>query len=182
MEDAAIVQLFWDRSEEAIEETRNKYGGICRSIAMGVLHSREDAEECVSDALLALWNAIPPQRPRFLGAFLGRIVRNAALDCYDYNSALRRDSGFPALLEELAECVGGEDEEMNLHLLGQAISAYLAALPAPQRQVFLRRYWYCASIGKIAEEFHFSASKVKSMLHRTRLGLRDHLIKEGYDL
>ena len=182
MEDAAIVQLFWDRSEEAIAKARDKYGGLCRRIAMGVLHSEEDAEECVSDALLALWNAIPPQRPGHLWAFLGRLVRNIALDRYDYNTAQRRCSPFPALLDELSDCVGGADEEVDLHLLGQAISAYLAARPAIQRQVFLQRYWYCASIQEIADRFHFTPSKVKSMLRRTRLGLRDHLIKEGYEL
>ena len=186
MEDAAIVQLFWDRSEEAIEETRNKYGGICRSIAMGVLHSREDAEECVSDALLALWNAIPPQRPRSLGAFLAKITRNLAINRLRDGNAQRRGGGqVPLALEELGECVspeGSPEGELDRQAAEEALNRFLDGLPPLQREVFLRRYWYLDSIEDIARRAGWSKSRVTTTLHRLRVRLRAHLIQEGIDV
>ena len=183
MEDKDIVALYWARSEEAIRATAAKYGAYCAAIIRRLLGDGRDSEECLNDTWLGAWNAMPPQRPIRLPPFLGRIARNTALDRYDYNTAQCRGA-LPAVLEELGECVSGAplEESLDLHALGEAISDYLDTVSPAARRTFLRRYWYCASIGEIAEEFHFSASKVKSMLHRTRLGLRDHLIKEGYDL
>lgn len=184
MEDREIVELYWARSEQAIRETAGKYGGYCRAIIRRVLGSREDAEECLSDTWLGAWNAMPPQRPERLGPFLGRIARNTALDRYHYNTAQKRGGAFEALLEELEECVGGSplEEDLDLRQLGESISAFLDTVPPVQRRVFLRRYWACVPLAEIAGEQGFSVPKVKSMLHRTRKGLRAYLIREGYDL
>ena len=184
MEDREIIALYFSRAESAIAETAKKYGGYCRAIAQRILKSPEDAEECLSDTWLGAWNAIPPQAPNCLRLFLGRITRNLALDRYAYRRAEKRNSDFDAVLEELSECVGGGSAEADFDaaLLGEAISRYLAACKREQRQVFLRRYWYGDSIQEIAKEFSFTQSKVKSMLHRTRQGLRAFLREEGVSL
>ena len=184
MEDKDIIALYWARSEEALRETAGKYGGFCAAVIRRILGDNRDVEECLGDTWLGAWNAMPPQRPERLGPFLGRIARNTALDRYDYNTAQGRDGGFTAVLDELAECVGGDPagEAFDLRRLGEAISAYLDTLPAAARKVFLRRYWYCDSIAEIAVRYGFTQGKVKSLLHRARKGLRAHLIKEGYDL
>ena len=183
MEDQEIISLFWARSEEAVTRTAQKYGGYCRAIIRRILPCPEDVEECLSDTYLGAWRSMPPQRPRVLPPLLGRIARNAALDRYAYCAAAKRRGSFAAVLEELGGCAGGDStqEAVDCALLGEAIGRYLGRLE-PVRQVFLRRYWYCDSIGDIAERFAFTPSKVKSMLHRTRAGLKNHLIEEGFSL
>ena len=149
-----------------------------------MLGDGRDAEECLSDTWLGAWNAMPPQKPARLPPFLGRIARNTALDRYDYNSAQRRDGGFEAVLEELGDCVGGTplEEDFDFRRLGEAISGFLDTASPAARLVFLRRYWYCDGVAEIAAGTGYSQSKVKSLLHRTRQGLKEHLRKEGYDL
>ena len=126
---------------------------------------------------------MPPQRPLRLPPFLGSIARNTALDRYDYNTAQCRGA-LPAVLEELGECVSGAplEESLDLHALGEAISDYLDTVSPAARRTFLRRYWYGDSLEDIARRYGDSISKVKSLLHRTRKGLREHLIREGYGL
>ena len=184
MEDREIIALFWNRAETAIQACREQYGGYCRAIAARILKSPEDTEECLSDTWLGAWNAIPPQAPNCLRLFLGRITRNLALDRYAYRRAEKRNSDFDAVLEELSECVGGGSAEADFDaaLLGEAVSRYLSACKREARQVFLRRYWYGDSIQEISKEFSFTQSRVKSMLHRTRQGLREFLREEGFSL
>ena len=184
MEDREIIALYWQRLEQAIEETAKKYGAYCRTIAMGILRSGEDAEECLNDTWLGAWNAIPPQQPACLRLFLGRIARNAALDRYAYCRAEKRGGNLEAALEELGACVSGGtlEADFDLQLLGDAISAYLRSVKPRQRQVFLRRYWYGDTLEEIGRRFGLSPGAVKSMLHRTRRGLRDYLIQEGFTL
>ena len=184
MEDREIIALYWQRLEQAIEETAKKYGAYCCTIAMGILQSREDAEECLSDTWLGAWNTIPPQRPASLRLFLARITRNAALDRYAYRTAQKRGDGLAAALEELGECVSGStlEADFDLQLLGDAISAYLRSAKPLQRQVFLRRYWYGDTLEEIGRRFALGQGAVKSMLHRTRRGLREYLIQEGFSL
>lgn len=184
MEDKDIIALYWARSEEAIRATAEKYGGYCRAVIRRVLGDGRDGEECLNDTWLGAWNAMPPQRPGCLAVFLGRIARNTALDRYSYNTAQRRCGGFEAVLEELAECVGGDPagEDFDLRRLGEAIAAYLDTVSPAARRVFLRRYWYCESVAEIAAATGFTQGKVRSLLHRARKGLREYLIQEGYDL
>lgn len=184
MEDKDIIALYWARSEEAIRATAEKYGGYCRAIIRRVLGDGRDVEECLSDTWLGAWNAMPPQRPARLAVFLGRIARNTSLDRYSYNTAQRRCGEFGAVLEELAECVGGDPagEDFDLRRLGEAISAYLDTASPAARRVFLRRYWRCESMAEIAGATGFTPARVRSLLHRTRKGLREYLIQEGYDL
>ena len=184
MVDQRIIALYWERSEEAIQRTAEKYGAYCGQIIRRVLGDGRDAEECLSDTWLGAWNAMPPQRPARLPPFLGRIARNTALDRWDYNAAQCRNSGFEAVLEELADCVGGTplEEDFDLRRLGESISVFLDGVSPAARLVFLRRYWYCDRVAEIAAGTGFGQAKVKSLLHRTRQGLREHLRKEGYDL
>lgn len=184
MEDREIVALFWARAEEAIARTAEKYGAYCRSIIRRILPLAEDVEECLSDTYWGAWNAMPPQRPEVLPPLLGRIARNAALDRYDYCRAQKRSAAFETVLDELGDCAGGDATlaAVDCALLGEAIGGYLRLLPPVRRQVFLRRYWYCDSVGEIAARYGFTASKVKSMLHRTRRGLKEYLMKEGFPL
>ena len=183
MEDGQIVALYWARDERALAETAEKYGGYCYAIAYSALADGEDARECVNDAYLAAWNAMPDDRPGRLAPYLGAIVRRVAIDRWRAKSAAKRGGGqLPLALEELAECVpGGEAVEARLEAqaLGQAVAAFVRGLPDTPRRVFLCRYWYLDSVGDIAGRFGFSQSKVKSMLARTRKKLLALLKEEG---
>lgn len=183
MEDYEILDLYFARSEQAIAETDRKFGGYCYVIAYNILTSREDAEESVSDAYLAAWNAIPPRRPSLFRAFLGKLTRHISIDRWREYHALKRGGGEMMLaLEELQDCAGGEDVETALaeKELTRLLNAFLATLPEVERNVFLCRYWYLDSIQTISERAGFTQSKVTSMLHRTRNKLRKRLQEEGY--
>ncbi len=183
MEDSQIVDLYWQRSDRAIAETEAKYGRCCRSIANNILRSTEDTEECVSDTWLAAWNAMPDKRPKRLLAFLARITRNFALDRWRASSRQKRGGGeIPLALDELSECLAdGTDVEREIEAreLSEKIGAFVRSLPKTERDIFTARYFYLASMGEIVEKTGFTQSKVKSMLHRTRLRLREMLREEG---
>ncbi len=184
MEDKAIVDLYWQRSEQAIAETDAKYGRLCRSIAGHVLFNREDAEESVNDTYLAAWNAMPPHRPAVLAAFLGKLARRTAITRWYALSAQKRGGGqIPLVLEELGDCCspgpGPEETAMGREAC-TALNRFLTALPETERKVFLRRYFFLDSVEEICQSFRFSEAKVRSMLRRTRMKLKNALMKEGY--
>lgn len=183
MEDSQIIDLYWARAEQAVQETDHKYGGYCRAIAHNILKNQEDSEECVSDTWLHAWNAMPPQRPNVLSSFLGRITRNLSLDRYKAAHAEKRGGGsLPAALDELSECVparGTVEQSMDERELGAAIDRFLRTIPERQCNLFLHRYWYAESISQIAARYGLKENTVKSMLFRTREQLRKFLQKEG---
>ena len=183
MEDQGIVALFFDRSEQAIVETDKKYGGYCYTIAYNILACREDSEESVSDTYLTAWNTIPPRKPNFLNAFLGKITRHISIDRWRKANAQKRGGKEMILaLDELGECVAaqGLDAELSQRELVRILNSFLTALPETERNVFLCRYWYLDSIEALVKITGFSQSKVTSMLHRTRGKLRKKLNEEGY--
>ena len=184
MEDSKIVDLYWERSEQAISETQNKYGHYCLSIARNILPTREDAQESVNDTYLAAWNAMPPNRPSVLSTFLGKLTRRISIDRWRILSADKRGGGNAALaLEELAECIpGGSDPEAEVEAkeLASTVGSFLDTLSSTERQIFLMRYFDLTNIQNISSKFNMSPSKVKSMLFRIRNKLREHLEKEGY--
>ena len=184
MEDKQIIDLYFARSERAIQETDTKYGGYCYSIAYHILANQEDSEESVSDTYLAAWRNIPPRYPSALAAFLGKITRNISLDRWKNQRAQKRGGGeVPIALEELEECIpSGDSPEQTIERreLLHIINAFLGSLSETERKVFVCRYWYLDSSQEIAEKFGFSQSKVVSMLHRTRGKLNKYLKKEGY--
>ena len=181
-DDQKIIELYCRRSENAIAETAGKYGRYCTAIAYGILGSREDAQECVSDAYLTAWNAIPPRRPADLGTYLGKITRNLSIDRLRTRSREKRVGGeAPLALEELEEVVAGSDSPENEAVrkeLTAALNRFLAGLTQQERYVFVRRYWYLDSLTDISEKTGFSGSKVASMLYRLRGRLKKQLIEE----
>ncbi len=185
MEDREIVDLYWARNEQAIEETDHKYGRQCHSIARNILGNDHDAEECVSDTWLSAWNAMPDQRPNRLFAFLAKIVRNLALDRWDYLHAQKRNTDVTTLLSELEDCVSNREsteQHAEDHAVAAMINSFLLTLDPDSRNIFLRRYWYADSISEIAARFSTNESRVKSCLFRTRKKLRAALEKEGIAL
>ena len=178
--DDDIVSLYFARSEEAIAACQLKYGRTCHSIAYNILRSDEDAEECVSDTWLRAWNAIPPEQPTRLGAWLSAVTRRLALSRYEYKTAAKRYGGVETSLEELSECMAdGAITVADDVAIRNAINSFLAALPARTRMIFMRKYWYMDSVADIAAALGMSESAVKVSLHRTREKFRKHLEKEG---
>lgn len=182
MEDQSIVSLYFERSQKAIEETKKKYGSLCKSLARRFLASREDAEECVSDTYLALWNSIPPNRPASLAPYIAKITRNIAISRLEYNRAAKR-SALTLSLEELDGCVGapgGTEDAMNELALREAIITFLRSQSPENRKIFVRRYFFFDTVPQIAARYGISQSKVHSALMRTRSKLKEHLIKEEF--
>ncbi len=186
MDDNGILDLYFNRAESAIEETAAKYGNYCYTIAFSILASVLDSEECVNDTWLRAWNAIPPQRPGILSAFLGRITRNLSLDRLRSAGAKKRGAGqVEVVLEELAECIPAPDsveQAAEDHRIAAILNGFLASLPETARIIFLRRYWYLLSVRDIAAGLGCSESKVKMTLSRTRTRLKNLLEKEGVTL
>lgn len=186
MEDSRIIQLYLQRSEEAIAQTDAKYGNYCFSISRNILSDAEDARESVNDAYLACWNAIPPHIPQKFAAFLGKITRRISLNRFEANRAQKRGGGETVLaLEKLTDCLPSRqsvEQTLETEELAQTISRFVRELPDNERRVFVCRYWYIDSIDSIAKQFRFSPSKVKSILFRTRNKLRKILEQEGYSV
>lgn len=180
MEESDILDLYWARDEQAVTETERKYGAYCRTIARNVLKNEQDVEECVNDAYLRVWNAIPPKRPFSLRAFLGRVVRNLALSLWRAGRTQCRGGGQTMLaLEELEDCVSdGPEEWLQASELTKLLDGFLRQLPQKECCLFLRRYWYLEPVEEIARRYHMPLGSVKSNLHRTRKKLRNYLEKE----
>lgn len=184
MEDSEIVALYWQKSEEAIQETQRKYAGYCFSIANHILCDHQDAEECVNDTWLNAWNAIPPQRPRVLPIFLAKITRSLSFNRYHARAAQKRGGGEVALvLDELSECLAGESDiegEYAAKELGQCIRRFVRALPEKECNVFVRRYFFTDPVKEIAQRYRLTENNVMVILSRTRRKLKQYLIKEGW--
>ena len=183
MEDSVIIELYWQRSEDAISESRTKYGRYCTVIADNILHCPEDTEECLDDTWLKAWDAIPPQKPDRLSVFLGRITRNLAIDRYRSSRAEKHGKGQIALcLDELAECVGTDETITDDLALKTALEDFLQELDGEARDTFLLRYWFMFSIKEIARRLSKSEGAVKMSLQRTRSKLKSYLEQEGFDI
>ena len=175
MDEQKIIMLLWNRSETALQAISDVFGGRLYAIASNILGNHHDAEECLNDTYLALWNAIPPKKPYPLIAYACRIARNIALN-------KRRDShsGYEVSLDELAGCLPDHamEEALDTRLLGQAINAFLKTVPNNSRMIFLRRYWFGDSVKQIAQELSMTENAVSVRLSRTRDKLRAYLEKE----
>lgn len=186
MEDTAIIDLYWRRSEDAIRETVAKYGAYCRSIARGILSNPQDEEECVNDTWVRAWNAMPDNRPNCLRLFLGTLTRRLACDAMRSRTARKRGGGvYVEALEELGECVPsvpGADQLVEDRELEEILSRFLHTLPERDCNVFLRRYWYAESLEEIAARYGLKQNTVKTSLYRSREKLRKYLEKEGIAL
>ena len=180
MEDQRIVELFFARSEQAVVELDKKYGNLLFRISDNILHSDEDAAECVNDAYLGVWNAIPPARPNPLCAFVCRIARNLSLKKYRERTAQKRGPALP--LEELANCIptSSAEEAVSARELGRTICRFLEGLDQESRVLFLRRYWFSDPVKDIALRLGVSENAVSARLRRLRVRLQQYLQEEGF--
>lgn len=186
MPDTTLLDKLSDRDESALEELAGAYGSYCKSVALQILGSAEDAEECVSDALHKVWQTVPPARPESLKFYFAKITRNLALNRRKAQYATRRGSGEGCLsVHELDECLPAPETvegELERKLLATAISDFLSNLSPDARILFVRRYWYLEGVGELARRFGVSESKVASSLSRTRKKLRRYLLAGGYQI
>lgn len=182
MDDNSIIELFFARSEHAIRELNNKYGNICHKLSYNILNSRQDAEECVNDAYLGVWNAIPPARPDPLLPFLCKIVRNLSLTRYHANRAFKRCNGCTMAYEELADCLASSDTVENAieeQELVRLIEGFLDTLSPENRVILMRRYWFSDSYEEIAKRTGLSEKNVSVRLTRIRKQLRRYFKERG---
>ena len=181
MTDSQIIALFWERNEDAIQETDAVYGRKLYAISDKILRSTQDAEESVSDTYMRAWDTIPPQRPSYFFAYLAKICRNCALSRLQWNSAAKRNAEVVSLTQEMENCIPDRSYERKLEgeEIGRVLNAFLDSISLESRLIFMRRYWYTDSITEIAARYSISEGKVKTQLHRTRNKLQLFLAKEG---
>ena len=184
MEDEKIVALYWDRDEGAIRETERKYDRYLTKIAYNILNNLDDSRESVNDTYLAAWDSMPPHRPSVLSAYLAKLIRRISIDCFRYRTRDKRlASEYAVSLSELGECVSGGNTTERAYEekeLADTIAAYLRQCSEEARNAFICRYYYLDSIREVAISCGMTESKCKSLLHRTRLGLKEYLNREGY--
>ena len=179
MEDSAIVELFWSRDSQAISELQDKYGAACQSVAARLLGSVEDGQECLNDALHRVWDTVPPQRPRSLRAYLGKIVRNLAIDRWRERAAQRRDGEVSSLTAELEDCLPAAPSAEAVaqgRETAAVIDRWLGTLP---KVLFVRRYWYGDRVDELAKRRGVSPNNLAQRLFRLRSGLKRALEQEG---
>ena len=183
LEDSRILDLFFERSEQAIRELDQKYGPTIRKTASNILRDRRDVEECVNDTYLGCWNRIPPQRPNPLISFVCKIARNLAVSRLRSETAVKRNASFDAVLDEIEEFIpSGSNPEADYTAkeLAAAVDRFLAGLAYDDRYLFVRRYWFADSVKDIAAAIHSSENRTSVRLFRLREKLRNTLKKEGY--
>ena len=179
--DTAIIDLYRQRSEQAVYLTHQRYGGLCTRVAQNILGNPADAEECVNDAYLKVWQSIPPARPTSLQAFLLRITRNLALDRLRTRRRQKRDEGFTVMLSELGDCIPAP-EETNAEELLDHIKAFLAEADETDRKLFVGRYFHAYGVQRMAEAYGLTPNAVSLRLHKTRERLRAYLQERGYSV
>ena len=185
MQDKEIIELFFKREQDGIAALQREYGGILLGIARAVLGDKRDAEECVNDALLVIWNNVPPEKPASLLAYASRVVRNAAVTKLRADTAKKRKCASSVCLDELAEAVsdGGEvSERIEAAELSALINLFLGSCEKEERDVFILRYYSFMQVSEIAKKYGFSVSKTKMMLKRCRDKLAEYLERNGYKI
>ena len=185
MEDKRIVDLYFERSEAAIEETEKKYGRYCHTIAYHILGNDEDSKEIVNDTYLKTWNTVPPNRPDPLKTYVGMISRQLSFDRYEKYHAQKRGGEVMLVLDELDECIpdGDSKEDIGESIgLQNTLNRFVHSLPDRVQNIFVRRYWYSSPISEIARDYGMKESSVSVLLLRTRKKLKDFLQKEGFEI
>ena len=180
MEDKEIIELFFERSEQAIRELDTKYGRICHDLSYNIVNSRQDAEECVNDAYLGAWNAIPPARPAPLLSYIAKIVRNLSLKLYWKKEAAKRSGHYTMALEEIEGCIAGREtaeDALDARELARIIGEFLDTLTLENRVIFLHRYWFADSCKDIAEFMGLTEKNISVRLTRIRGKMKQYLIE-----
>jgi RNA polymerase sigma-70 factor (ECF subfamily) len=184
--DSDIVELYWQRDESAISETQKKYNAYLTKIAQNILANTEDSEESVNDTYLKAWDSMPSHRPEKLATYLGKIIRNLSINTLRNSSRQKRQGSQRALsLSELEDCIPSDsnpEHQAEVNLLTDKINEWLRTVSAEMAKVFIGRYYFMDSVKSIAVHYSMSESKVKVTLHRSRLGLKDYLEKEGFTI
>lgn len=182
MEDGKIIELFFQRSENAIVELSAKYGTISMNTAYNILGNHEDAEECVNDSYLGVWNAVPPKNPNPLLAFLLKIVRNISINRCTYNSRQKRNNQYYECIDELDYCIASNETietQLEAAKLTKSIEEFLDTLNKTNRLIFIRRYWYVDSYESIANQTGLRENAIRTRLSRIRSELKKHLQGRG---
>ena len=182
MTDQQLIDLYLARDERAVEETKEKYGAWCAAIAWRLLRDSRDVEEWLNDCALAVWNAIPPQRPNPLLSFVCVLVRRYSIMRYRANTAMKRNSSYDACMEEIENCIaapGRVEDHYEAKVLARTIERFLDTLNRENRVIFMRRYWYSDSYAAIAALTGLTEKNVSVRLARVRKQLRDYLMKQG---
>ncbi len=184
MDDQGIIELYWQRNEDAIRQTDYRYGNRLRQLASRILADQQDAEESVSDTYFKAWQTMPPQRPAYLFAYLAKICRFLAFGILDRRNARKRRAEIVSLTTELETCIPDSRQALQAESeeIGALLTRFLLEQDAESRTIFLRRYWFAQSVQEIALGCGCTQSKVKTRLHRTREKLREYLEKEGIAL
>ena len=180
MNDERIIELFFERSEQAIKELDGKYGKVFHSLSFKILNNHQDAEECVNDSYLGTWNTIPPAKPNPLLAFVCKIVRNISLKRYEQNTATKRNSYYDVAMDELQDCLTSTttvEEETEERELTKIIESFLNSLSKENRVIFLRRYWFSDTYADIAKQVGLTENNVSVRLTRIRKELREYLLE-----
>ena len=182
MTDEEIISLFFERSEQAISELAKSHGAAVGRVALNILGDPEDAEECVNDTWLGVWNSIPPQRPSPLRTYVCRIAHNLAITRWHANTAKKRSKRYDLALDELAECIPdrrGVEDDLDARELTELLNAFLDTLSYQDRFLFMRRYWYADSLPEAAQMAGLRYNTAAVRLHRVREKLKRTLRKEG---
>ena len=180
IDDEKIIEMFFERSEQGIRELDNKYGAVCHNLSYNIVNNRQDAEECVNDAYLGAWNAIPPVRPNPLLSYIVKIVRNISLKIYWRKEAAKRSSHYTIALEEIEACIADQkniEEEIEVRELACIIESFLDTLTIENRVIFMRRYWFSDSYKDIAEFVGLSEKNISVRLTRIREKMKQYLIE-----
>ncbi len=180
IEDEKIIDLFFNRSEKAIQELDIKYGKVCHKLSYNILNNKQDAEECVNDAYLGAWNAIPPTRPNPLLSYIVKIVRNISLKIYWRKEAAKRSGHYKIALEEIEGYIADQktvEDEIEARELARIIEEFLDTLTLENRVIFMRRYWFADSYKDIAEFVGLSEKNISVRLTRIREKMKQYLIE-----
>ena len=178
IDDEKIIEMFFDRSEQGIRELDMKYGKICHNLSFNIVNNRQDAEECVNDAYLGAWNAIPPAHPNPLLSYIVKIVRNVSLKNYWTKKAAKRNGHYTIALEEIEGCIADQktvEDAIEVREFARVLEKFLDTLPLENRVIFMRRYWFADSYKDIAELMGLSEKNISVRLTRIREKLKQYL-------
>ena len=180
IDDEKIIELFFERSEQGIQELDIKYGKVCHKLSYNIVSNRQDAEECVNDSYLGAWNAIPPAKPDPLLTYICKIVRNISLKIYYRKEAAKRSSHYTIAMEEIEACIAAPntvEAEIEARELAHIIESFLDTLTMENRIIFMRRYWFYDSCKDIAEFVGLTEKNISVRLTRIRQKMKDYLIE-----